>query len=315
MTQAPQASLPLLALARFTWIKLCLCNGLGLGFVEEEIGGWLTCLRCLMGLALWSQAPRAHCDGTEDHRGQKFRYRPKGVLPQGVPRIFDAFLTHFWRILECSSFPNKTRPILTHVWRISDTFLTHSCYCRRLFRKHLLDDTENWTQFFFSNFSGAAGISHQNPVIFRPKSLISLASRDIPNFLAPIPSRGRPLPHRKISGLKSLGLRSFSCLRSQTIANRRDFLSQTSPLPTKLQEPNRNRAFVARGSVVNRIAIACVLSSQTKVARLFDGYETLRGPKIGNACLFTKFLFTILAPPTPPPSQNCEVMDFLLNFH
>ena len=61
--------------------------------------------------------------------------------PKGVPRIFDAFLTDFWRILERSSFPNKTRPILTHFWRISDAFMTHSCYCRGLFRKHLLDDS------------------------------------------------------------------------------------------------------------------------------------------------------------------------------
>ena len=28
---------------------------------------------------------------------------------------------------------------------ISDAFLTHSCYCRRLFRKHLLDDTDSGT--------------------------------------------------------------------------------------------------------------------------------------------------------------------------
>ena len=65
------------------------------------------------------------------------------------------------------------------------------------------------TNCFFSNFSGTAGISRPNPGISRQKSLISLASRDIPNFLAPTPSRARPLPHRKISGLKSLGLGSF----------------------------------------------------------------------------------------------------------
>ena len=63
--------------------------------------------------------------------------------------------------------------------------------------------------FFFSNFSGAPGISRQNPGISRQKSLISLVSRAIPNFLAPTPSCGRPPPHRKISGLKSLGLGSF----------------------------------------------------------------------------------------------------------
>ena len=66
------------------------------------------------------------------------------------------------------------------------------------------------TNFFSSCFSGAAGISQQqNPGTSRPKSLISLVSRDIPNLLGPTPSRGRPLPHRKISGLKSLGLCSF----------------------------------------------------------------------------------------------------------
>ena len=63
--------------------------------------------------------------------------------------------------------------------------------------------------FFFSNFSGAAGTSQHNPGISRKKSLISLVSRDIPNFLAPTPSRGRPPPQRKISGPKSLGLGSF----------------------------------------------------------------------------------------------------------
>ena len=65
------------------------------------------------------------------------------------------------------------------------------------------------TNFFFSNFSGTSGISRQNPGISRPKSLISLVSRDIPNFSAPTPSRGRPPPHPKISGPKSLGLGSF----------------------------------------------------------------------------------------------------------
>ena len=65
------------------------------------------------------------------------------------------------------------------------------------------------TDFFFSNFSGASGISRQNPLTSRQKCLISLASRDTSNFLAPTPSRGRPLPHRKIPGLKSLGLCSL----------------------------------------------------------------------------------------------------------
>ena len=50
------------------------------------------------------------------------------------------------------------------------------------------------TNFFFSNFSGTPGISQQNPGISRQKSLISLVSRGIPNFLAPIRSCGRPPP-------------------------------------------------------------------------------------------------------------------------
>ena len=52
-----------------------------------------------------SKKPSAMEDNSEDMRsceqgdcitrGQKFRYRPKGVLPKGVPRICDAFLTEF----------------------------------------------------------------------------------------------------------------------------------------------------------------------------------------------------------------------------
>ena len=67
------------------------------------------------------------------------------------------------------------------------------------------------TNIFSSNFSSTAGISQRNPGISRQKSLISesLVSLDIPSFLAPTPSCGRPLPHHKIYGLKSLGLCSF----------------------------------------------------------------------------------------------------------
>ena len=73
-------------------------------------------------------------------------------------------------------------------------------------------DPRGWElkpNIFFSNFWGASGISRQNPGISRQKSLIPWVSRNIPNFLAPTPSRGRPPPHQKISGLNSLGLGSF----------------------------------------------------------------------------------------------------------
>ena len=62
---------------------------------------------------------------------------------------------------------------------------------------------------FFSNFWGDSGISRQNPGISHPKVWFPCVSRDIPNFLAPTHSRGRPPPHRKKSGPKSSGLGSF----------------------------------------------------------------------------------------------------------
>ena len=100
--------------------------------------------------------------------------RPKvGIVqkvfsPKGVPRIFDAFVKQIWRISDAfwnvPLFPIKQDPF----WRIFDAFLTHSCYCQRLFRKHLLDDTEKVTlgcvslSFFFfwwqANLRGPAAI-------------------------------------------------------------------------------------------------------------------------------------------------------------
>ena len=63
---------------------------------------------------------------------------------------------------------------------------------------------------FFSNFSGAPGISRQNPGISRPKSLVSLGFEGHTELLAPTQaSRARPPPHPKKSGPKSLGLGSF----------------------------------------------------------------------------------------------------------
>ena len=72
------------------------------------------------------------------------------------PKVFRAFWTHFGQISDAfwtflSSRYNKTHfdAFLTHFWRISDAFLTHSGYCRRLFQKHLLDDTEGCFQDVF----------------------------------------------------------------------------------------------------------------------------------------------------------------------
>ena len=65
------------------------------------------------------------------------------------------------------------------------------------------------TNFFFLKLFGHRRDIPAKSRDIPPKSLISLVSRDIPNFLAPTHSRGRPPPHPKISGPKSLGLGSF----------------------------------------------------------------------------------------------------------
>ena len=52
---------------------------------------------------------------------------------------------------------------------------------------------ENWTpSLFFLNFSGAPGLSWQNPGVSRQKVSFPWLSKDIPNFLAPTPSCERP---------------------------------------------------------------------------------------------------------------------------
>ena len=67
----------------------------------------------------------------------------------------------------------------------------------------------NTNFFFLKLFGHPPGISRQNPGISRQKSLISLVSRDIPNFLAPHPFTWKtPTPPENI-GLKSLGFCSF----------------------------------------------------------------------------------------------------------
>ena len=75
---------------------------------------------------------------------------------------------------------------------------------------HTQIGAKNWTQTFFSQtFRALPGYPGKIPGYPAKKSVIPWVSRDMPNFLAPTPSRGRPPPHPKISGPKSLGLGSF----------------------------------------------------------------------------------------------------------
>ena len=92
-----------------------------------------------------------------------------------------------------------------------ESIRTNHSQFKCLFLRRIRPIRANRSNFRFARITPlSAGMSEKNPGISRQKSLISLVSRDIPNFLAPTPSCGRPPPHRKISRLKSLlGLCSF----------------------------------------------------------------------------------------------------------
>ena len=66
------------------------------------------------------------------------------------------------------------------------------------------------TQILFSQtFRAPPGYPGKNPGISRPKVWFPWVAKDMPSFLAPTHSRGRPPPHWKMSGPKNLGLCSF----------------------------------------------------------------------------------------------------------
>ena len=62
---------------------------------------------------------------------------------------------------------------------------------------------------FLSNFSGPPGHPAKSPGYPVKKICFPSFKGHTELFLAPTPSRGRPLPKRKISGLRSLGWGSF----------------------------------------------------------------------------------------------------------
>ena len=139
-------------------------------------------------------------------------------------------------------------------------------------------------------FSQTFRISRQNPGISRQKSLISLVSRGMPNFLAPTPSRGRPPPHRKISGLKSLGLCFF-------------FVREILWISGRFWLPFTPKWF--SGFARNRQGFFSVFSSLRELARLgFTGkLEVYRNTFLGSSVLtffwlpFTPKFLQINAPP------------------
>ena len=67
-------------------------------------------------------------------------------------------------------------------------------------------------KLFFSNSSGAPGISRPKSWDIPPKSLVSLGFEGHTELFGPTLSRGRPPPHPKISRPKSLRLGCFSSL-------------------------------------------------------------------------------------------------------
>ena len=125
-----------------------------------------------------------------------------GLVPASLPHTL-GYACIFYAPTSPPPKPHMQKAPPPELWRMSGNF---PATLVNVSRERKLN-----TNFFFSNFLGTSGISQQNPGISRQKSLISLVSRGTPNFLAPTPSCGKPLPHRKISGLKSLGLCSFSC--------------------------------------------------------------------------------------------------------
>ena len=97
------------------------------------------------------------------------------------------------------------------------------------------------TNFSFSNLSGTPEISRQHPGISRQTVLFPWASKDIPNFLAPTPSRGRPMPHPKTSGPKNLGLGSFF------FPGLGPFRGRSGPIPPHLTATEQRRNCPKKG--------------------------------------------------------------------
>ena len=83
---------------------------------------------------------------------------------------------------------------------------------------HGIIEAKNWTRTLFA-LKLLAPPGYPSQKSRPPKKVCSpCVSRNVPSFLAPIPSHGRTPPHRRISSPTSLSLCAFSCHRRQPVA-------------------------------------------------------------------------------------------------
>ena len=110
---------------------------------------------------------------------------------------FSMVLWALWLLSDPGTHLFDICPFRPPKWPFLDSNNT-SFWRTRIEHKHLLLEV-----------FGHTGISRQNPGISKKKTLVSLGFEGHADLLAPTPSRGRPPPHPKKSGPKSLGLGSF----------------------------------------------------------------------------------------------------------
>ena len=110
-----------------------------------------------------------------------------------------------------------------------------------------------------------------------PAKKFGFPVKDIPNFLAPTPSHGKPLPHPKMSGPRSLGLGSIFFPDSKSSKNNKN-IQRTFPLvrdfPLKVATHHLRRFFWC--FYRNGVAIHAYLSTIFSTAVVF--YSLYRFP-------------------------------------
>ena len=139
----------------------------------------------LLGSTIWRHNPKGD-GGTREKRG---------------PNLVSQVVALTWFARRLSQMVVTSHEIYDELDHISQTIDVVNC------RKVVRGPIEH--NCFSQTFRASPEYPAQNPRISRRKVWFPWVSKDISNILAPTPSRGRPPPHRKISGPKSLGLGSF----------------------------------------------------------------------------------------------------------